>query len=532
MNNLSKELTISFSLLLPVILFYVAHYSPPNNLIGTGFVQGDMLSYMSNAREYFDESNFHFLYSNPFNLDNSGSNIYFQFQTLLLGLVFYITNGDIGIIFLAFGIISSFLSIWVALRLFKSFIGWGTLAHLATFILFIYGGGVLIISGFIYSFLNEPTILLAIQNSLIFDPGGGFWMLNFGRNFVYPTEAYYHLITIGILLSIINNHQKATNLLLLLLAFSHPFYGLQFLIIIITWQIIERIIYKNVSIRKSNIGLNLIILIAFTLYYGVFLRSFDEHTIIIEQWSINWFLSVPNILFAYSPLIIFFTYKLRTKKLFKKFFESPFHRMLLIYTTVSFVLANHELFMKPIQPIHFAHGHIYIPLFLLSASSIVRFFQMQKHKIVSIFVFLILISDNASWYPAQAYKSISNKISSTGILISKSQKEILNYMNKNYDSNCLLISENNELDYYATGYTKLYSLIPHSFNTPFVTKRIQLYKDFYNRKEYNILPSHIIVVIDNIYYEGINQDFKTSPIFVEVYKNDQYILYERNLKTQ
>ncbi len=524
-----KEFIVSLLLLLPILIFYFAQYNPPNDYIGTGFVHGDMLSYMANARQHFDNENFSLIYSNPFNIDSNGPKIYFQIQTLILGTVWHFTQIDVGVIFIGFGILFSFLAIYIALKLFKSYIGWGTKGHTATFALLIYGGGLLIIGGFIYNYFQKFDFIDAALKSQVFDPGGGYWMLNFGRNFVYSTEAYYHFLTISIVYLVLKNKQYAVSLVLFILSFSHPFYGIQFLLIILLYQFSEFFIFSKLKIKKRFIALNIIILALFGAYNGIYLSNFAEHKIIIEQWSINWFMDSISIILAYLPVFILTFISFRNSEF--KLFNNSFNRFLLIYFLISLALANHELIMRPIQPIHFTHGHIYTPLFLLGAGVLVKFFNHNKWVLSSViksFVFLLLIFDNLTWFSDQSYININREEQAVSIRIKQPQLDLLNYIDKHYDYTYLFVSENYELDYFATAYTSVYSLVPHMFNTPYINHRKQIYRDFYIQKKYEILKDYKVILSDDIFNNGINTDIRTNLKFKEIYRNKRYILYEVN----
>ena len=166
-KTIFSELIISLLLLLPIVIYYYFHYYSNGDSLGTGFIQGDMISYMSNARQHFDEGGFNLFYNNPFYVDSTGPHIYFQLQTLFLSVVWHITQIDTGIVFVLFGFVSSFFSILISLRLFKSFLGWNTRAHKLTFLLFIYGGGLLIVGGFTYSFAQGHGFLQSALDCLM-----------------------------------------------------------------------------------------------------------------------------------------------------------------------------------------------------------------------------------------------------------------------------------------------------------------------------------------------------------------------------
>lgn len=525
----SSEIAISLLLLLPIVIYYLAHYYSLSDSIGTGFIQGDMISYMANARQHFDEGKFHLLYSNPFGLDANGPHIYFQIQTLLLGVTWYFTQGDIGIIFVIFGLVSAVLSIWVSLRLFKSFLGWNTYAHKLTFLLFIYGGGLLIISGFVYSVTQGHSFKQSALDCLMFDPGGGFWMLNFGRNFIYPMEAYYHLLSMAILFNVYKQRQPLVSILIFILAISHPFYGIQFLMLILSWQILDKMLFKNKEIEYKYIIINGITFLLFLYYYTIFLPKYPSHNIITQQWAINWNFKAISIILAYILVLVFFIYQVKNKSRLWTFFKQPFHRFLLLYACGSLILANHDLFINPIQPLHFTHGHIYIPLFLLAAKGIIPFFQKKKSiifRIIQFGVLIIMFSDNSLWFTAQYYKNYYNK-QSIDHRIMPLQKNLIHFIKSNYDFNYILISEFSSIDYFAASYTSVNTILPHSFNTPFVKDRITIWKQFFEKKQYFILPKKKIIVVDNLIKNGLIIDLKTNPNFAKVFSNKDYILYER-----
>jgi hypothetical protein len=260
----------------------------------------------------------------------------------------------------------------------------------------------------------------------------------------------------------------------------------------------------------------------------VFLNSFPEHQIIIKQWSLNWNLPLISSVLAYGPLFIIFIYQSRNKLGIQRFIDNPKYRFLFIYFIVSLLLANHELFMKPVQPIHFAHGHIYTSLFLMTASSLIIFFRKKGHLVLQltrVAVFTLLIFDNLSWYPAQYYNSMYSERGAR-LKVSSQDLDVIHFIDKYYDYSYILISENSMLDYLATTYSSSYAVLPHGHNTPFVENKKKLYRKVFEAESLNILPNNKLLIIDDL-TNGFNEFIKTNPNFVEVYRNKQYILYER-----
>src|SRR5215470_6092099 len=93
--------------LLPIYGAYLAHFlGAPHGFLGTGFLQYDQPSYMANAREHFD-GGFRLLYGLPFSPNYDTPEVYFQPQTLFLGLLLKLTGLDPGWIYMAFGLVSA-----------------------------------------------------------------------------------------------------------------------------------------------------------------------------------------------------------------------------------------------------------------------------------------------------------------------------------------------------------------------------------------------------------------------------------------
>jgi hypothetical protein len=154
-------------------------------MVPTGFIEYDMPSYLAEGRAYF-ERGFHFTYSNPYAPYNSPA-IYFQPQTLLLGLMQQL-GFDPGVTFNIFGLLALFFAAAVALRLYLEVVGAETTAKKIGLVCFFWGGGIFTLVGIALALARRSTLISVFE----FEPTWGWWMLNFGRNLVYPTEALYH----------------------------------------------------------------------------------------------------------------------------------------------------------------------------------------------------------------------------------------------------------------------------------------------------------------------------------------------------
>jgi hypothetical protein len=66
MRKSKQNWLFALVLTIPMILFYIAFYlNHSSSLIATGFVAYDNVSYVANAKQYFDADKFSLFYSNP-----------------------------------------------------------------------------------------------------------------------------------------------------------------------------------------------------------------------------------------------------------------------------------------------------------------------------------------------------------------------------------------------------------------------------------------------------------------------------------
>ena len=91
MRKSKQNWLFALVLTIPMILFYIAFYlNHSSSLIATGFVAYDNVSYVANAKQYFDADKFSLFYSNPLNDSGNYPAIYFQPQTLLMAFLLWL----------------------------------------------------------------------------------------------------------------------------------------------------------------------------------------------------------------------------------------------------------------------------------------------------------------------------------------------------------------------------------------------------------------------------------------------------------
>lgn len=475
-ENKIKDIFQALVLLTPVIVLYLSHYLAhiwTPGLIPTGFLQLDQPFYMAAAREYWDHGSFNLLYSNPADPDLHSPAIYFNLPVLILALLWKITGLDPGLLFNLFGLLFGWGCLYLCIRFWRLFCRQWEFHDKLGLLLFIWGGGMLVLAGWVWS-----VIMGKADNLFIFDPTVGWWFLNWGRNLVLPLEACYHFLFIGMVYTIYNKKYKTALLFPALLVLSHPFTGLQAVLIYFIWLSYERIYKQNKHIPLLWIILVGLILICHILYYLVYLPSFPSHQQVLNQWKLGWNLKLFSALLAYLPVLIPAVYVLYDKKSFKT--DLVFRHFLITWIIVSLILGFNNLFIDGYQPLHFTRGYLWLAFFLAgypwlreSMAKIRRMKSWAGASLISLLLLFFLL-DNIAWF----IENSRLEAKGTTLQLSPAREHMLDYLNVHGKTNDLLISDDARLGYFSLVYTPVRSVYSHWANTPDAVQKAAMLNAF------------------------------------------------------
>jgi hypothetical protein len=437
-------------------------------LVATGFIQYDMASYVANAREHFDQG-FHLLYGNPYAGYDTPA-IYFQPQSLLLGCLQQLGLNP-GITFNIFGVAALLFAACVAVRFYCSVVGWRSLAARLGLVCFFWGGGVFTLAGLEYANIERQLNMWTV---LHFDVVNGWWVLNFGRSLIYPTEAYYHGVFLLIMLMLIRRRLGIALGLTALLSLSHPFTGLEAVLIVLAYLGVERAL-GDASIRPMHLAGSAALVVFHLAYYLFFLNRFADHRAMTVQWGF----APPYRPATFVPAL--FIVGLLAVACWSRWpgwrqlWREPRNRLFLVWFLVVFGLTQHDLVMKPKQPIHFARGYDWTALFFLSAPLLVwvldRLTKIEPFRLrmlaVSAFMLLFLL-DNIVWFGS--FLNPHSEISSA-IALTKSQEQVLNWLRRSTAPPDMVICSDDKISYLVSAYTRIRSWKGHYANTPSFRER-------------------------------------------------------------
>ena len=539
------------ALTLPAFAPLVGHHfgSVAAGLEPTGFLVYDTPYYMANAREHFDAGGFSLLYGSPFTYDYDTPRIYFQPLTLLLGLLGRVPGADPGVVFALVGLIAAVVCVRIGMALFSHFASRATPSGRVALVAFFWGGGVVVLMGMLFVVLPGPAgTKLAEPPSLagywwftaLAEPAGGWWFLNLGRNFLYSTEAFYHLLVLGAALLIIRQRFAAALGVMTLLAMSHPFTGIQFLLIALAWGALELVVLRSRVVPWWFVAGIAVLTALHVWYYLIVLPSFPEHRQLQEQWTLRWTISVPQTVFAYGIVGACAWARLRPAARPRTVLNQFPNRLLVVWVLVCLALENHELFLpRAIQPIHFTRGYSWIALFLLGVPALVgaidhiRQHSRVKLKALAVAGFLLfLVLDNVVWLSATTTQALGVQLGRSlppdslrlGFALSAEQQALFAWMNRAEQQRTVVVSEDETVGYLSTTYTPLRSWVSHRVNTPGNMQRFEEIERFFGSgaivDRWRELPL-LIVLRDSTAWRQRAAGFAPAPVEL-VYHNDEY----------
>lgn len=486
MPSIRSELrswAIAFLIVLPAAIPYATHFSvwKPYSL-PTGYIQHDMPIYMAKARETFDDGRFHLLYSNPCSQRYDSPRVYFQPWTFLLGWIQWKTRWRPLWLFPLFWWLSAWGCGRLMLGLYRAVAGEPDSATKRRGLaLFCWGGGVLSISGAVWGWAVRGKVVEADLSR--FDPFGGWWFLNLGRNLVYPTEALYHLLFLGAILAVIRRRRVLAAAIAALNAACTPFSGFELLAVLAAWTAVE-VVFLEDKERLKPFGAAILAITGLFLFYIVFfLNLFDEHRQIAARMALPWEYRAESFVPAYALAGAPAVWSLRRLPIAARTLSRVENRLFLIWFLVAFALSVHEFAVRPRQPIHFTRGYVWTPLFLLGLPATLaglerlRSFGGWKGRAAVAAIMLLGLSDNLVWFGCRI--ADSRTIAGNGLRLDSAQREVLDRLNDPRLYGHVVVGNDHRLLYLAIAETPLRSWISHWIETPeFETRREEMERAF------------------------------------------------------
>jgi hypothetical protein len=523
---------LSVALFLPVIALYAAHLIPaPSGASGTGFLQYDQPYYMAIARKYFDDGGLSLTYGLPFSPDPSTPRVYFQPLTFALGVLEYVSGADPGFIYVLAAIVMGILCCRAAIELYREVVGLDGTARRIGLVCFVWGGGLALLAALAHGAMTGEAVAEHLFD--FDDTANGWWLPNLGRNLVIPTEAFYHLVFFASVVLVLRRYFAGAVLGVLILAVSHPFSGLQIIAVLGAWAVVERLIRS--ADRPPIWFAPALFMIGIMLvgYYLIFLPHVSpEHAALQQQWTLPWTFHYWN--FLASDGLVCGLAVMAVASRWRTAGSDWRQRLLFFWFAISLALANHDLIVRPVQPLHFTRGYIWIPLFLLGAPVLVEALETvlrtrtRRLWVVALTLFVFLL-DNAAWIGTRMAGAIFFGVHGEEISLDPREREVFVELSSSELRGHLLISQDEKIGYLATVYTPLRSWYSHMFNTPYAANRRAELSGFFERGDE---PSPwrwrpLVVVLTRTGGEALH-DRLLHRDFHDRFANDRFFLLARD----
>jgi len=511
--------SLSLLLSLPLVIFLLKYYlihSP--DLIPTGFTQSDNVVYIADARQHL-ETKFSITYSNPFDYSLTSPSIYSQPYNFILCL-FLLLHFDPGFALSLFGILSAIFCIFFSLKV-VDYLYPAIKNKILVFLFMIWGGGLIAVAGLAASNFIFPHKFNDFWSGIyLLDPGNGWWGMNFGRTFIIPVEAFYHLLFISAIFLTLKHRWKGAFILSFLLCWTHPFTGSEYLCIIVGWIFVEKIIVRNNNLPWAFcIGMFLLFCLHFG-YYILFLNQFEEHKKLFNVFSASWRHPFQVFIPAYILVAALAVYHIFKSSL-KRVFNSEHQRLFFCWAIIAFLLSKHEWFIKPIQPIHFTRGYPWLGLFLFCIPALPAVFNCLRNKLLQIIFILIFLSDNLLWYTVLLS---SKPKSESEAYVRRDTKEILQWFAAHATLNDLIVSNEYLVSYMANAYGPSRSWTGHIYNTPDFDEKKKRTEEFFRTAvpltEWN--GRRTLLLINKNKATPLNPLISRNRLF----ENDSYIIFK------
>jgi hypothetical protein len=313
------------------------------------------------------------------------------------------------------------------------------------------------------------------------DTGG--WGANLGRGVIYGIEAYYHALFFGAVLAVLRRWYGTALVLVAAVCASHPFTGTELASFLAGWVVLESVLDRRTAPPLWFSGGVLFLLLAHVGYWLILLPLLSpEHAVLAPSWNVAWVLHWYNEVPEYGIVGVAALWRLRDRQRLAAAFADRSFRILLAWFGAAFLLANHDLFISPRQPLHFTHGYVWVPLFLIGAPTMIeiaeRLLALPRRVGVACLVTLsgLMLLDNAAWFGGAGWDLLRDGKSATffpnAIYIDGSARDVLNRLNDEEFAGGLVVSNSPFLSYQAIVYTPLRTWYSQMWNTPDPEKRL------------------------------------------------------------
>lgn len=484
-----KNLMLFALMLVPWLSILVAHYAG-NGDQATGFIQYDQPYYVANGRAAFERGD-GLRYPNPSDSSVDAPVIYFHWLPWALGALVSQFGFEPGVAYtlLTAGLLPVFGWLTWLLVCRRA-----TSRHIQILFLALWSGGVLSLLGVLKGTFTGLSWVDAVFE---FDPTEGLWFLNWGRNTIYGIEITYHCLVAASWLFVLRNQHGLALLCAGILGMTHPWSGLELLLMLNAWMLLQAIQIRS-GRSFVHLGMAMCLIVLLLGYYKVWLPQFPSHAALQENWSLNWRAEWSTVLYAYAPVGLLAV----NFAMGRGFRLSRDEQFLAVAAAVAFGLTIHDRILpRPVQPLHFSRGYVWMPLFLIAVPQIQKLldavakFSPSKRRVTLVALTCLVCFDNVAFNLTHCYWQFTAS-GPEGFYLTDEDRDVIETL-KTSTPNQVVFCESLEFSYLLPTYVPVRPWLCHKFNTPdYIERQKELHWAILdNSIEPSLLPHELGVLV-------------------------------------
>jgi hypothetical protein len=259
----------------------------------------------------------------------------------------------------------------------------------------------------------------------------------------------------------------------------------------------------------------------------------------MAQWTLPWTLPGKTMILAYGLPAAGVVWRVLDRTERAKIVGEPVQRLFVIVAAVSLVLAKHELFITPHQPIHFTRGYIWSSLFLLACPMLLRVLRWlgtlrPSRQFAGVLALsAVLLSDNILWFgwqlTATPPRSTTEWRPRYRCSLSTAERAVIAYLNGcQYRRGDLVVSDRWWLSYLVPTYTAFSTPYGHQFCTPYAaTRKGEVERFLETGQEPEAWQDRTLYACLTTNAQG-RAVGRTGPRYAVAYSNSEYLVLKRD----
>ncbi len=236
-------------------------------------------------------------------------------------------------------------------------------------------------------------------------------------------------------------------------------------------------------------------------YYKVWLPTFPSHAELQDVWELNWSVSWTTAFLAYVPVLVACCVHLRRR--LRSGTLTVVEQFLCCALVVAIGLAFHDRIIKPVQPLHFTRGYVWMPLFLIGLPVILQTVSAvlnpgrRRYSFATLLFVLICAFDNLVFSAVHIQRQLAQQ---DGFHLDTDERALLASIHNLPDDSPVVMTSSATLNYLIPTYANARPWLGHHFNTPQFPERMATWNKCFGAKKIRVqqIPEDVELLITRV----------------------------------